>query len=154
MPFAFRQAGVGLGTLILIFIAVITDYSLILMVRGGQLSGTTSYQVKEPKKVKWQRSHCNFYFRQWSRKLLESRVTCWFLRFNSSILSLVINSFFLLTLQKFKGPIVAVKSRFFLRMSATFPWDAANTATKVFLSRPKFLNSSRDPWNFNSILLI
>jgi hypothetical protein len=45
MPYAFREAGVGLGTLILIFIAVITDYSLILMVRGGQLSGTNSYQV-------------------------------------------------------------------------------------------------------------
>ena len=45
MPYAFRQAGVVLGTFILIFIAIITDYSLILMVRGGELSGTNSYQV-------------------------------------------------------------------------------------------------------------
>ena len=45
MPYAFRLAGVGLGTFLLIFIAVITDYSLILMVKGGELAGTTSYQV-------------------------------------------------------------------------------------------------------------
>jgi hypothetical protein len=45
MPYAFRLAGVGLGTFLLVFIAIITDYSLILMVKGGELSGTTSYQV-------------------------------------------------------------------------------------------------------------
>ena len=39
------MAGVGLGTFLLVFIAIITDYSLILMVKGGELSGTTSYQV-------------------------------------------------------------------------------------------------------------
>ena len=45
MPFAFRQAGVVLGTFILVLVAIITDYSLILMVKGGELSGTKSYQV-------------------------------------------------------------------------------------------------------------
>ena len=46
MPFAFRQAGVVLGTFILVLVAIITDYSLILMVKGGELSGTKSYQVR------------------------------------------------------------------------------------------------------------
>ena len=45
MPYAFRQAGVVLGMIILVVIAFITDYSLILMVRGGEISGTKSYQV-------------------------------------------------------------------------------------------------------------
>ena len=45
MPYALRLAGVGLGTFLLVFIAIITDYSLILMVKGGELAGTTSYQV-------------------------------------------------------------------------------------------------------------
>ena len=45
MPYAFRQAGVVLGMIILVVVALITDYSLILMVRGGELSGTKSYQV-------------------------------------------------------------------------------------------------------------
>ena len=44
MPYAFRLAGVGLGTFLLIFIAIITDYSLILMVKGGEISGSVTYQ--------------------------------------------------------------------------------------------------------------
>lgn len=44
MPYALRQAGVGLGIFLFIFIALITDYSLILLVRTGHISGTSSYQ--------------------------------------------------------------------------------------------------------------
>lgn len=34
IPYAFHKAGFGLGLLLLAFVAVITDYSLILMVSG------------------------------------------------------------------------------------------------------------------------
>lgn len=44
MPFAFQQSGFGLGLLLLIFVAIVTDYSLVLMVRGGHLAGTFTYQ--------------------------------------------------------------------------------------------------------------
>lgn len=39
------MAGVGLGTFLMVFIAIITDYSLILMVKTSEIAGTTSYQV-------------------------------------------------------------------------------------------------------------
>lgn len=35
IPYAFHKAGFGVGLLLLAFVAVITDYSLILMVRIG-----------------------------------------------------------------------------------------------------------------------
>lgn len=43
MPFALKQAGFGVGIVMLIFVAVVTDYSLILMVRGAHLAGAFSY---------------------------------------------------------------------------------------------------------------
>lgn len=44
IPYALHQAGFGLGLLLLVLVAVVTDYSLILMVRSGHLSGAYSYQ--------------------------------------------------------------------------------------------------------------
>ncbi|XP_017773414.1 PREDICTED: putative sodium-coupled neutral amino acid transporter 11 [Nicrophorus vespilloides] len=44
IPYAFHEAGFGLGILLLILVAYITDYSLILMVRCGNLSGRFTYQ--------------------------------------------------------------------------------------------------------------
>ena len=45
MPYAFRIAGPGLAILIIVFVALITDYSLFLMIKGGELSQSMSYQV-------------------------------------------------------------------------------------------------------------
>ena len=45
IPFALKEAGFGLGLILLVVVGVLTDYSLRLMVRAGTLSGTTSYQV-------------------------------------------------------------------------------------------------------------
>ncbi|XP_066594514.1 putative sodium-coupled neutral amino acid transporter 11 isoform X2 [Prorops nasuta] len=44
IPYALHQAGFGLGIVLLIMVAVLTDYSLILMVRSGHLCGEMSYQ--------------------------------------------------------------------------------------------------------------
>ncbi|XP_058792720.1 putative sodium-coupled neutral amino acid transporter 11 [Phymastichus coffea] len=44
IPYALHQAGFGLGMFLLIIVAVLTDYSLILMVRSGHLCGEMSYQ--------------------------------------------------------------------------------------------------------------
>ncbi|KAG8039591.1 hypothetical protein G9C98_008234 [Cotesia typhae] len=44
IPYALHQSGFGLGILLLIIVAVLTDYSLILMVRSGHLCGEMSYQ--------------------------------------------------------------------------------------------------------------
>lgn len=44
IPYALHEAGFGFGLLLLIFIAYVTDYSLILMVKSGHLSGKFSYQ--------------------------------------------------------------------------------------------------------------
>ncbi|XP_055611260.1 putative sodium-coupled neutral amino acid transporter 11 isoform X2 [Uranotaenia lowii] len=43
IPYALHRAGFGLGLFLLVTVAVITDYSLILMVRCGHLSGRFSY---------------------------------------------------------------------------------------------------------------
>lgn len=43
MPYALHQAGVGLGLILMVFVAYITDYSLVLMVRAGHLSGSFTY---------------------------------------------------------------------------------------------------------------
>lgn len=44
IPFALHQAGFGFGFLLLGFMALVTDYSLILMVRSAHISGSFSYQ--------------------------------------------------------------------------------------------------------------
>ncbi|XP_058066863.1 putative sodium-coupled neutral amino acid transporter 11 [Anopheles bellator] len=43
IPYALHRAGFGLGLFVLVIVATITDYSLILMVRCGHLSGRFSY---------------------------------------------------------------------------------------------------------------
>ncbi|RXN31541.1 sodium-coupled neutral amino acid transporter 11 [Labeo rohita] len=44
LPYSLSQAGLPMGLLLLILVAFITDYSIILLIRGGNLSGTHSYQ--------------------------------------------------------------------------------------------------------------
>ncbi|TRY93518.1 hypothetical protein DNTS_032371 [Danionella cerebrum] len=44
LPYSLSQAGLPMGLLLLILVACITDYSIILLIRGGNLSGTHSYQ--------------------------------------------------------------------------------------------------------------
>ena len=44
MPYALRQAGFGLGLILMALIALATDYSIMLLVEGGRLSNTDSYQ--------------------------------------------------------------------------------------------------------------
>ncbi|XP_065368854.1 putative sodium-coupled neutral amino acid transporter 11 [Calliphora vicina] len=43
IPYAFHRAGFGLGLMLLILVAYITDYSLILMVKCGHICGRFSY---------------------------------------------------------------------------------------------------------------
>ncbi|XP_029315242.1 putative sodium-coupled neutral amino acid transporter 11 [Cottoperca gobio] len=44
LPYALNQAGLPFGLLLLVVVALITDYSIILLIKGGNLSGTNSYQ--------------------------------------------------------------------------------------------------------------
>ncbi|XP_019744401.1 putative sodium-coupled neutral amino acid transporter 11 isoform X1 [Hippocampus comes] len=44
LPYALNQAGLPFGVLLLIIVAFITDYTIILLIKGGNLSGTNSYQ--------------------------------------------------------------------------------------------------------------
>ncbi|XP_012263229.1 putative sodium-coupled neutral amino acid transporter 11 isoform X2 [Athalia rosae] len=44
IPYALHQAGFGLGLGLLVLVAILTDYSLILMVRSGHICGEMSYQ--------------------------------------------------------------------------------------------------------------
>ncbi|KAJ8012816.1 hypothetical protein DPEC_G00046800 [Dallia pectoralis] len=44
LPYSLNQAGLPLGLLLLVLVAFITDYSIILLIKGGNLSGTNSYQ--------------------------------------------------------------------------------------------------------------
>ncbi|KAJ9573587.1 hypothetical protein L9F63_009041, partial [Diploptera punctata] len=44
IPYALHQAGFGIGLILLVLVAVATDYSLVLMIRSGHLSGAFSYQ--------------------------------------------------------------------------------------------------------------
>ncbi|XP_054471705.1 putative sodium-coupled neutral amino acid transporter 11 [Anoplopoma fimbria] len=44
LPYALNQAGLPLGLLLLVAVGFITDYSIILLIKGGNLSGTNSYQ--------------------------------------------------------------------------------------------------------------
>ena len=44
IPYALHQAGFATGLLLLILVALATDYSLVLLIRSGHLSGAFSYQ--------------------------------------------------------------------------------------------------------------
>ncbi|XP_024142627.1 putative sodium-coupled neutral amino acid transporter 11 [Oryzias melastigma] len=44
LPYALNQAGLPLGLFLLIAVAFITDYSIVLLIKGGNLSGSNSYQ--------------------------------------------------------------------------------------------------------------
>uniref|UniRef100_A0ACB8G108 Uncharacterized protein n=1 Tax=Sphaerodactylus townsendi TaxID=933632 RepID=A0ACB8G108_9SAUR len=44
LPYSLREAGFPLGILLLLGVAYITDYSVILLIKGGNLSGANSYQ--------------------------------------------------------------------------------------------------------------
>ncbi|XP_061185612.1 putative sodium-coupled neutral amino acid transporter 11 isoform X2 [Saccostrea echinata] len=44
IPYALKQAGFGLGIILLILTAVINDYSILYLVEAGRLSNTDSYQ--------------------------------------------------------------------------------------------------------------
>uniref|UniRef100_A0A3Q3ARF3 Putative sodium-coupled neutral amino acid transporter 11 n=2 Tax=Kryptolebias marmoratus TaxID=37003 RepID=A0A3Q3ARF3_KRYMA len=44
LPYAMNQAGLPFGLLLLVVVAFITDYSIVLLIKGGNLSGSNSYQ--------------------------------------------------------------------------------------------------------------
>ncbi|XP_025415205.1 putative sodium-coupled neutral amino acid transporter 11 [Sipha flava] len=44
IPYAFNLSGVGMGVILLALVAIITDYSLVLMLRSAHISGSFSYQ--------------------------------------------------------------------------------------------------------------
>ncbi|CAK9293598.1 unnamed protein product [Gordionus sp. m RMFG-2023] len=44
MPYAIKKSGIGLGIIFLLLVAFSSDYSLVLLVKGGQLAGTSNYQ--------------------------------------------------------------------------------------------------------------
>lgn len=44
IPYALHKAGFGVGIFLLIFLAIVTDYSLSLLVKAANLAGVTSYQ--------------------------------------------------------------------------------------------------------------
>uniref|UniRef100_A0A8C4NTE6 Putative sodium-coupled neutral amino acid transporter 11 n=1 Tax=Dicentrarchus labrax TaxID=13489 RepID=A0A8C4NTE6_DICLA len=44
LPYALNQAGLPFGLLLLVIVGFITDYSIILLIKGGNMSGTNSYQ--------------------------------------------------------------------------------------------------------------
>lgn len=44
IPYALHKAGFGFGLFLLIALAIITDYSLSLLVKSANLAGVTSYQ--------------------------------------------------------------------------------------------------------------
>ncbi|XP_029967080.1 putative sodium-coupled neutral amino acid transporter 11 [Salarias fasciatus] len=44
LPYALNQAGLPFGLFLLVLVAFITDYSIILLIKGGNLSGTNNYQ--------------------------------------------------------------------------------------------------------------
>lgn len=45
IPYALQQAGLGMGIVLLLLIAVATDYSLCIMIKAGTAAGVTTYQV-------------------------------------------------------------------------------------------------------------
>uniref|UniRef100_A0A9L0RU76 Putative sodium-coupled neutral amino acid transporter 11 n=1 Tax=Equus caballus TaxID=9796 RepID=A0A9L0RU76_HORSE len=44
LPYSMKQAGFPLGILLLFWVSYVTDFSLVLLVKGGTLSGTDTYQ--------------------------------------------------------------------------------------------------------------
>ncbi|NWX65065.1 AVT2 protein, partial [Promerops cafer] len=44
LPYSMKEAGFPLGLLLLVVVALITDYSIILLIKGGNLSSTKTYQ--------------------------------------------------------------------------------------------------------------
>ena len=46
MSFAIKQSGLLLGLVSLFLVAALTDYSLVLLVKSGNISGTNTYQVQ------------------------------------------------------------------------------------------------------------
>lgn len=44
IPYALHKAGFGLGLFLLVGLAIVTDYSLSLLVKSATLAGVTSYQ--------------------------------------------------------------------------------------------------------------
>ena len=50
MAYAMRASGWLFSTILLLIVAILTDYSLILVIKCGLLSGTRSYQVGKVKK--------------------------------------------------------------------------------------------------------
>ena len=44
MAYAFHSAGFGIGLLLLILVAITCDYTLVLLIKSGELAGTTTYQ--------------------------------------------------------------------------------------------------------------
>uniref|UniRef100_A0A7N9CYB3 Putative sodium-coupled neutral amino acid transporter 11 n=1 Tax=Macaca fascicularis TaxID=9541 RepID=A0A7N9CYB3_MACFA len=44
LPYSMKQAGFPLGILLLFWVSYVTDFSLILLIKGGALSGTDTYQ--------------------------------------------------------------------------------------------------------------
>lgn len=48
IPYALHESGIGLGTILLLLIALATDYSLCIMIEAGTIAGVTTYQVSFP----------------------------------------------------------------------------------------------------------
>ncbi|XP_037377743.1 putative sodium-coupled neutral amino acid transporter 11 [Talpa occidentalis] len=44
LPYSMKQAGFPLGILLLFWVSYVTDFSLVLLIKGGILSGTDTYQ--------------------------------------------------------------------------------------------------------------
>ncbi|XP_072029195.1 putative sodium-coupled neutral amino acid transporter 11 isoform X2 [Amphiura filiformis] len=44
LPYAMKQAGLPFGIILLVITATVTDYSMVLLIKGGELSGTNTYQ--------------------------------------------------------------------------------------------------------------
>ncbi|XP_036110114.1 putative sodium-coupled neutral amino acid transporter 11 isoform X2 [Molossus molossus] len=44
LPYSMKQAGFPLGILLFFWVSFVTDFSLVLLIKGGTLSGTDSYQ--------------------------------------------------------------------------------------------------------------
>ncbi|XP_037706341.1 putative sodium-coupled neutral amino acid transporter 11 [Choloepus didactylus] len=44
LPYSMKQAGFPLGILLLFWVSYVTDFSLVLLIKGGSLSGTDTYQ--------------------------------------------------------------------------------------------------------------
>lgn len=45
IAYALKQAGFGMGLILLVTFAAITDYSLCILIKAGLATGTATYQV-------------------------------------------------------------------------------------------------------------